>query len=143
MKVCIDTSVTVAALVDQLPNHPASLAALAMYTTSPHEGVCSTHTLAECYSVLTALPLARRVTPGDAERLVSESVAGRLAVVDLREADYLEAISLIGKRGLSSGAVYDALHVVAAMKSGCERILTYNVRHFRQLAPEHITVVTP
>jgi predicted nucleic acid-binding protein len=143
VKICVDTSVIVAALVDQLPNHQAALAAMVMYTTSPHEAVCSTHTLAECYSVLTALPLARRVTPADAQRIVSESVASRLSVVDLLRADYLEAISLIGQRGLSSGAVYDALHIVAAMKSSCERILTYKFRHFQPLVPEYVTVVTP
>lgn len=114
-----------------------------MYTTSPHEAVCSARTLAECYAVLTALPLARRVTPADAERIVSESVAGRLSIVELRTADYLAAIRMTGQQGLSSGAVYDALHAIAAKKSGCDRILTYNVRHFRRLAPEHITVVTP
>jgi predicted nucleic acid-binding protein len=93
--------------------------------------------------VLTALPLSRRVTPAEARQLVEESVAGQLTVRPLSETDYLEAIELVARHGLSSGAVYDALHVVAALRLQCERIITYNVRHFQMFAPDHITVVTP
>ncbi len=138
-----DTSVIVPALVDQLPNHQAALLALTEFTRAPHEALCSTHSLAECYVVLTTLPLARRITPAEAQRLIAESVAGRLAVRALSKADYLEAVDLVARAGLTSGAVYDALHVVAAMKSRSERIFTYNLRHFRQLTPDHITVATP
>ncbi|TVQ20884.1 MAG: hypothetical protein EA383_18015 [Spirochaetaceae bacterium] len=93
--------------------------------------------------MLTALPLARRITPEEARRLISESVAGRLTVRDLSKADYLEATDMVAQAGLISGVVYDALHVVVARKSQCERLLTYNLRHFRGLAPHPITVVTP
>lgn len=143
MRVFLDTSAIVPALVDQLPNHDAALLALSEYTREPNEAVCSTHCLAECYAVLTALPLVRRITPAEAQQLIADSIAGRLTVRALSEADYLEAIALVAKVGLMSGAVYDALHVVAAIASRSERIITYNVRHFRSLAPEHITVVTP
>jgi predicted nucleic acid-binding protein len=143
MRVFFDTSVLVPALVDQLPNHQAALLSLTEFTRAPHEALCSTHSLAECYAVLTALPLARRITPAEAERLVAESVAGRLTVRALSRADYLEAIALVARSGLTSGAVYDALHVAAAMKSRSERILTYNHRHFRGLTPDQITVAMP
>ena len=143
MKVLIDTSVIVPALVDQLPNHQAALLALSEFTSEPNEAICSTHSLAECYAVLTALPLARRITPEEAHRLITESVAGRLTVRGPSKADYLEATGMIAQAGLISGAVYDALHVVVAKKSRCERILTYNLRHFRVLAPDPIAVVTP
>lgn len=33
------------------------------------------------------------------------------------KADYLEAIALVARAGLTRGAVYDALHVVAATNS--------------------------
>ena len=143
MRVFLDTSAIVSALVDQLPNHEVALLALSEYTKEPNEAVCSTHCLAECYAVLTALPLARRITPAEAQQLIADSVAGRLTVRGLSEADYLDAIAMVAKAGLMSGAVYDALHVVAAIKSRSERIVTYNARHFRSLAPEHIVVVTP
>jgi len=75
--------------------------------------------------------------------LIAESVATRLTVRALSRADYVETIDLVAREGLGSGAVYDALHVVAARKSQSERILTYNLRHFRELTPDHMTVATP
>ncbi|MFW6235034.1 MAG: type II toxin-antitoxin system VapC family toxin [Spirochaetota bacterium] len=143
MKVFFDTSVIVPALVDQLPNHHAALLALSEFASEPNEAICSTHSLAECYAVLTALPLARRITPEEARRLISESIAGRLTVRDLSKADYLEATDMVAQAGLIGGVVYDALHVVVAKKSRCERLLTYNLRHFRGLVPHPITVATP
>lgn len=143
MRVLIDTSVIVPALVDQLPYHEAAFLALSTYANAPHEAVCSTHSIAECYAVLTALPLPRRITPADAEQIVAESVVGRLTVYELSRADYREAVALTARHGLTSGAIYDALHVVAAGKSHCDRILTYNLRHFRRLAADQVTVATP
>ena len=143
MRVFCDTSVIVPALVDQLPNHEAALLALSTYASEPHEAVCSTHSIAECYAVLSALPLPRRITPSDAEQIVAHSVAGRLTVYQLTQQDYRDAVALTARRGLAGGAIYDALHAVAAAKSHSERILTYNVRHFRRLAPDEITVATP
>ena len=143
MKAFIDTSVIVPALIDQLPNHQAALLALSENANEPNQAICSTHSLAECYAVFTALPLARRITPSEAQQLITESIAGRLTVRGLTRADYLEATALVAQRGLLSGAIYDALHVVAAIRAQSERIVTYNVRHFLSLAPDHITVVTP
>lgn len=126
-----------------MPNHESALSALSEYANPPHVASCSTHCLAECYAVLTAIPLARRITPAEAERLITESVAGRLSVYELTEADYLEATSLVARSGLVSGAVYDAIHVVAAIRAGSDRIITYNARHFRRMTPDHIAVATP
>jgi predicted nucleic acid-binding protein len=143
VRVLFDTSAIVPALVDQLPNHEAAFHALSEYTDAPNEAVCSTHCLAECYAVLTALPLARRITPAEAQQLIADSVAGHMTVCGLTGASYLEAIALVAQRGLMSGAVYDALHIAVAVESHSDRIVTYNLRHFRSLAPESITVVTP
>ena len=60
MRSLFDTSVLVAALVDQLGNHEAAFRALQRYTDGEHAGCCSTHALAECYATLTALPVATR-----------------------------------------------------------------------------------
>ena len=76
MKVLFDTSVLVAAVVDQLPNHVAAHGCFLQYTGEGHTGYCSTHTLAECYATLTALPLPRRVTAADALMLVEKNFSG-------------------------------------------------------------------
>lgn len=40
---------------------------------------------------------------------------------------------------LTSGAVYDALHVVAAEKVDADQLLTFNGRDFRRMPPEDPT----
>ncbi|HEY5792030.1 MAG TPA: hypothetical protein VIS74_01950, partial [Chthoniobacterales bacterium] len=70
-------------------------------------------------------------------------VFSRLEVIELAAADYRNALVLSAGRGLTSGVIYDALHVLCAMKSHCERIYTYNVSHFRRLAPEALTICLP
>jgi predicted nucleic acid-binding protein len=143
MNVLFDTSVLVPAVVDQLANHGACFHAFAERTTAPEQGFCSTHALAECYSVLTALPLKRRVTPGDAQRIIDETFLTRLTVVSLETLAYTEAIARVVEHGLFSGAVYDALHVLAAEQAGCSRIYTYNTDHFLPLVSSGLQVTAP
>jgi predicted nucleic acid-binding protein len=49
----------------------------------------------------------------------------------------------VAKRGLASGIVYDALHVMAARKASCSRIYTQNLDHFRPLCPPEILLSAP
>lgn len=143
MKVLFDTSVIVPALVDQLSQHPACFATYETYTSGTNHGFCSAHCLAECYAVLTALPLPRRITTDEALLLIKESVVGRLEIVSLNHAHYLDAITDVARRGLTSGIVYDALHVSAAIQVSCSRIYTNNLEHFRSICPTGIIVSAP
>lgn len=143
MTVLFDTSVLVPAVVDQLANHESSFACFLEYTSEPHVGLCSTRALAECYAVLTTLPLARPVTPGDARTLIRETLLSRLRVVELKMERYLDAVDQLAENGRPGGAIYDALHVQVAKAEGCERIYTYNLQHFRPLCPEGILVSAP
>jgi hypothetical protein len=34
------------------------------------------------------------------------------------------------------GRIYDALHLRRARQAACDRVYTFNVRHFQQLAPD-------
>jgi predicted nucleic acid-binding protein len=143
MKVLFDTSVLIPALVDQLSNHQSAFAVFSSFTAGEHKGYCSTHALAETYSVLTALPLPQKISSVEAELLIRESLIGRLEVVELSTMEYQRAIQNAGDKGLLSGIIYDALHVEAAKKASCSRIYTYNIDHFRSLIPEGITVTSP
>jgi predicted nucleic acid-binding protein len=143
MKAFFDTSILVPALVDQLKNHPVSLEVFAKHTSGQHDGVTSAHALAECYSVLTSLPVPRRITPSEARRLIDESIRERLEVMELREVDYGTAIEELSRRGLAGGIICDALHAVAAQKAQCSRLYTYNVDHFRAVCPDSIVVSAP
>jgi predicted nucleic acid-binding protein len=143
MKVLFDTSVLVAALVTDLKNHEASQECLLQYTTSPNEGFCTSHALAECYATLTVLPLKRRIQPTESATLISDSLANRLKVLESKNSTYLESIQRVSRLGLISGIVYDALHLVSAELASCERLYTYNLRHFHSLNPKGITISAP
>lgn len=143
MKVFFDTSVLVPAVTDQLPNHKAALACLISGTRGRgEEPMTSAHALAECYATLTALPLRRRITGPEALQLIETNFVKRLKISTLSQADTMRALRMTCASGGISGRVYDALHVMAARKAGCERIYTYNVLHFRELAPD-MDVIAP
>ena len=95
----------------------------------------STHTLAEVYSTLTAMPPGLRISPRDAV-LVVETFLLRLAPVALSAEEYLETLRATSNRGHSGGMIYDALHLACARKVKAERIYTWNLKHFRAVAPD-------
>lgn len=141
MRVLFDTSVLVAAVVDQLPSHESALECFVNHSGRGFEGCCSTHALAECYATLTALPLARRVQPLEAKQLIMENFVGRLTVLDLAAADYVDVLDRVAGLGLRSGIFYDALHLATAESAGCERLYTLNLRDFERLVPKGVKVV--
>jgi len=93
----------------------------------------STHSLAETYSVLTSLPLPKRISSVEARMLIEESILKRLHIVKLGIHEYLNALSNVSSKGLTSGMIYDVLHMEAAKKASCTRIYTYNIEHFEAL----------
>ncbi len=143
MKVCFDTSVLVAAVVDQLANHESACACFVQYSQGKNRGCCSTHALAECYATLTALPLPRKIQAAEARILIEENFIKRLEILELSQVDYAAALTRSSQLGLVSGVVYDALHLIAAERASCQRIYTYNLVHFNRLNPLGITVTAP
>lgn len=143
MRTLFDTSVVVAALVDQLGVHEAAFREFRRCSQGENTGCCSTHALAEIYATLTALPLQRRISPGEARRLIEETVLGRLAVTPLDSADYRAVLRQVANQGLASGAISDALHAHCARKEGVDQILTYNLSDFDRFDLEGILVAAP
>ena len=136
MKILLDTSVLVAALVEPHPQHHRALPWLAKAKAEKFELVISSHTIAELYAVLSTLPVSPRITPGLAWRLINESVTPAATMVSLTSSEYLTAVKDMSDLGLSGGAIYDALIVKAAQKANADRILTFNVVDFRRIWPE-------
>ena len=65
-------------------------------------------------------------------------------IISLDAREYLEAIDSISARGLAGGIVYDALLLACARKVKADRIYTWNLRHFRAIAPDLAErIVTP
>jgi len=135
MKVYFDTAILVAGSVSDHPHHSQAIAALRMVRNKEIVGHVSGHSLAEAYAVLTRTPFTPPVYPAEAWKLLSENVIPFFEIVALTSAMYRETIQECSESGWTGGRIYDALHLHCAKKAGCDRIYTFNVRHFRQLAP--------
>lgn len=89
------------------------------------------HALAETFAVLTG---AYRLPAATAIELV-EAISEWAEVVELNASDYFAAMRLVERANRSSGAIYDALHCVAAVKAKVSHIVTLNPGDFETLAP--------
>ena len=143
MKACFDTSVLVPALLRQHPQHAVCFSRFSAVCRGKVEGYLTTHAIAELFATLTALPLKPRLQPADAEKILRDSVIAHFTVVPLMTKHYTEALALAALRNVSSGAVYDALHLVGARSAGCKVLYTLNLRHFRALAPDDPLIAAP
>lgn len=133
MKVAADTSVLVAALHSGHEWHARARHWIEAVSRKEIDGLITTHALAETWATLSRLPLRPRVQPRQAADLV-EQLHRVFAVISLDPSHYRAAIERCVNQGVSSGAVFDALHLMAAEREGAERLLTFNARDFDRLA---------
>ena len=141
-----DTTVLVAGVLALHPHHAASARLLAAAAAAPGSCRCTTHAIAESYRVLVSLPLVPRCTPDQALALIRESLIPRLSPVALTAKDYDRALEVVSGSGLSGGAIYDALHLVAAARLGATGLVTANLKHFTRLAESahlRIDIIAP
>jgi predicted nucleic acid-binding protein len=136
VRVFFDTSVLVAALLEAHPRHTEAAAWLRRAKAGEVEFLITSHSLAELYATLSALPARPRLSPADAWRLVQENVASAARLIALSPADYAKTIERASEKGLSGGVIYDALIARAAEKADAERLLTLNQADFRRVWPE-------
>ncbi len=143
MNACFDTSTLVAALLQQHPHHTIAFPRLKAVHDGTIHGHLTTHGLAELFATLTALPLKPRLLPNDVQRLIRNSVMDHFTLIPLGAQEYQDAMALTVAKNLSSGAIYDALHLVGARAAGCAALFTLNLRHFQALAPGDPLVTPP
>ncbi|GAP93569.1 type II toxin-antitoxin system VapC family toxin [Leptolyngbya sp. NIES-2104] len=132
MKVLFDTSVVIAAIVLVHPRHLECVPWLERVRTGEIQGVISMRSYAECFSTLTNLPLRPRISPAQAQRLITETLSSFEAIA-LTIEDYQVAIAQMVETGRSGGGVYDALIAQAALKAEVEILLTLNAKDFTRL----------
>lgn len=133
MKAFLDTSVMIAAFWGDHTGHDASLGVFVEATRET--AACGVHSLAEVYATMSALPVRPAPAPEQVFLFVQE-VMDRLTPITLDPAEYLATIRELAERGIAGGRVYDGLLLACARKSGAEMIYTWNVKHFRQIAPD-------
>lgn len=135
MNLFFDTSVLIAASSASHPHHIQALAALSLVRNPNNRGWMSQHTVAETYAILTSAPLVPRIHPAEALTIIKENFLPWISIVPLAPEDYLEVITQMAEAGWRSGKIYDALHLRCAAKQPIDRICTFNVKEFQQLAP--------
>jgi predicted nucleic acid-binding protein len=129
----LDTSVLVAAFWGDHVNHESSLGIVAR--ASKTTTACGAHSLAEFYSVITTLPVRPMILPDHALLFLNE-LRERVTIVTLSEHDYFETVRKTAELGATGGRIYDALLVTAARKVEAKKVYTWNIRHFREIAPD-------
>lgn len=133
MRVAFDTSVIVAGSIRGHVHEPRAAPWFAATGRSDVTACVTTHALAETWATLTAIPTEPRLAPVLVGRLL-DRLRSRVEVVELWSKDYDQAFARCGEGSLRSGAVYDALHLVAAERWKADVFLTFNVRDFERLA---------
>jgi predicted nucleic acid-binding protein len=136
VKVYFDTSVLVAAVVEGHPHHDPAWLVWEHATDRGRQAFISAHGIAEVYAVLTRTPFVPRVHPGEAWRILEETVLPSVKVIALTAHEYRNTVRTCAQEGWTGGLVYDALHLRCARKAACGRIYTFNLRDFHLLAPD-------
>ncbi|MGC9451079.1 MAG: type II toxin-antitoxin system VapC family toxin [Oceanipulchritudo sp.] len=136
MRIFCDTSVLVAGSLKGHPHFPRARLVLTGVSSGKDEGYISVHSIAECYSALTTIPLDPPVTPLEAERIIRKNLLAHFQRVPVTEKLYSAAIARCASLSYRGGILYGALLLECARKSGAERIYTLNLKDFTELAPD-------
>ncbi|HMP73019.1 MAG TPA: PIN domain-containing protein [Kiritimatiellia bacterium] len=138
MKVFCDSSVLVAGCVAAHPHFPRAVVILQDVAAGTCEGYCSAHSLAEVFSALTSIPVQPRITPSEASSMIRQNIQASFKLLCPSTATHEKAVEACVSRGLFGGIVYDALLIETARSGAFDRIYTFNIKHYRSLAPDLI-----
>lgn len=141
--VALDTSVIVAGLLSWHEQHGAAAAELVALLEKPDKIVLPLQSLVEAYAVMTRLPPPHRLSAKNALTILEESFRSHSTIVGLDGEEGWALIRDLGQRTIAGGASYDGLILACARKGGAGGILTFNRRHFEQLALDGIEIVVP
>jgi predicted nucleic acid-binding protein len=130
-----DTTVLVAASVQSHPHYVQARSALLRITTGRDKGFMSLHSVAEVFAALTRLPVQPRIHPVEAARIVTENILPHFELVSIGKEDYQEALNTMADGGWIGARIYDVLLLHCAARCAVQRIYTFNLGDFRQLAP--------
>jgi predicted nucleic acid-binding protein len=134
VNIFFDTTVLVAASVQDHPHHAQALPAVRRAQHRQDKGFISVHSIAEVYASLTRLPVRPRIHPLEAQRIVVEDILPYFEAVLIDPSDYVNAMSHVAANVWIGAKIYDALLLSCAAKCGAERVYTFNLGDFRALA---------
>lgn len=141
MRVFLDTSVIVAAVLEQHADHRRAFTILQRVQNGKDEGVISAHSLAEMYATLTRIPLPFRHSPEQALLSIEENILKYFTVSGLSVSDYSSLLREAAAARVQGGTVYDALLLKSAAKKSIGKIYTLNLKHFEAIAPPELAKI--
>lgn len=133
MRRFFDTSVLVAAVLEEHEHHERSFSVLS--AANPSSDFCGAHNLAETYATLTRYPGKQRLS-AEQGLLALRTIENRLTIAALDTREYLAAIRRFGAIGVIGGTIYDGLIAACALKVRADVLYTWNVGHFMLLGDE-------
>ena len=135
MNIFFDTTVLVAASEQSHPHYAQARPALLRVAAGRDKGFMGRHSITEVFAALTRLPVQPRIHPVEAARIVAENILPHFEVVRIGKEDYLEALNTMAGGGWIGAKIYDVLLLRCASTCAAERIYTFNLGDFKQLAP--------
>lgn len=133
MRTFFDTSVLVSACQRTHIHHSPGLNAFV--SANKDTATCGVHSLAEVYAVITRMPGEYSVAPEDAWLFIRQ-INERCSLIALKPSEYLATLNATIQSRRPGGIIYDALLLACARKANADRLLTWNVKHFKSLAPD-------
>jgi len=125
-----DSTVALSAIFPASRNYTDAAARI---TAAGAERFIINHGLAEIYRTLTG---RLKIPPKQAAQLIEGALVSLFQEAELERADYLAAIKSLAEKSLSGPIIYDAVHAQGARKVGASKVHTYNLEHFRKIAPD-------
>ena len=130
MRLVLETSTLVAAVLPGHVHHAAALPWLEFAKTRATFYGVAAHTTSECYSVLTRMPRNPKILPREALGLLEKNVFGHAEIFTLDAAEYAEVIRRLVANSLPGAIIHDAVIARTAELAGVDRLVTLNAKHF-------------
>ncbi len=142
-RIALDSSYLIPLLSDWHQHHPKTLRSYQHWRDREAQVILPVHAILECYSVLTRLPVPYRLLPDVARQTIQETFARTALVVGVKAGGVWDRIENLSRMGLGGGLAYDALIAWCAADAGATILLTWNLKHFKAIAPPDIQVREP
>jgi len=136
MLVLLDTNVLVAAFIASHPHHSAAIHWFELAEKKKISIMVAAHSIAECYAVLTRLPLSPRISSAVAYYILRDNAKKMGKLVSLDPHEYMDIAEDLSLLGLSGGIIYDAIILKTAQKHHAKKLVTFNTKHFMQLCSD-------
>lgn len=140
-KIGLDTSCVIPLLCRWHEFHAATVEGIGSGSLE-NAAVCC-HVLLESFSVLTRLPAPYRISPRQAEQLLTANFSKPVELCGVTGRDTWQALGKAVEQQTGGGRIYDAVIATATARAGATVLLTWNVRDFAAVAPHGLEIRTP